>query len=58
MIAEITHILLSFVFINFVIAGTICLVGYAYYNHLLIIPLERLINFFKKKFYCEKNKIK
>lgn len=50
--------LVAFVFINLVIAGTISLIGYAYYNHLLIIPLEKAINFFKKIFYCEKNKNK
>jgi hypothetical protein len=55
---SLAHILLSFIFINFVIAGTVFLLGYAYYNHLLIIPLENLINYLKKIFFCEKNKNK
>jgi hypothetical protein len=58
MISEISHIIISFVFINFVIAAIIALLAYAYYNHCIFFPLEKFKNLIKKSLSCEKNKKK
>jgi hypothetical protein len=45
MIENITHVLIAFWFINFVIAGLICLISFGYYN----LTLDRVKNIFDVK---------
>lgn len=45
MIEEITHVLLAFCLINFIIAGLLCLIAFGYYN----LTIGNLKNFFNVK---------